>query len=180
MMKTKLGRRPRVVMGPHLRPGPAARQGAGVCAGPRSSRTIRAMATTGTTPPGLIEYADASPEVRAVYDDIMATRGVDWINNFWKALAHHPPTLRRTWETLKSVMAPGVLDALTKEMVYLAVSATNGCDYCIASHTVSARRHGMTEAMLGELLAVVGMANETNRLADGYQVEIDDQLRAAP
>jgi AhpD family alkylhydroperoxidase len=127
----------------------------------------------------LIEYAQASAEVRAVYDDIMATRKVDWINNFWKALANHPPTLRRTWESVKQVMAPGgALDPLTKEMVYLAVSATNGCDYCIASHTASARKHGMTDAMLGELMAVVGMANETNRLADGYQVEIDEAFRA--
>jgi AhpD family alkylhydroperoxidase len=125
----------------------------------------------------LIEYAQASAEVRAVYDDIKATRKVDDVNNFWKALASHPPTLRRTWETLKAVMAPGVLDALTKEMVYLAVSTTNGCDYCIASHTASARRQGMTDAMLGELMAVVGMANETNRLANGYQIEIDPMYR---
>jgi len=125
----------------------------------------------------LIEYAEASAEVRAVYDDIMATRKVDRVNNFWKALAS-PPTLRRTWETLKSVMAPGALDALTKEMVYLAVSATNGCDYCIASHTASARGRGMTDAMLGELMAVVGMANETNRLADGYQIEVDEMFRS--
>jgi len=125
----------------------------------------------------LIEYAEAGGEVRAVYDDIMATRKTDYINNFWKALASHPPTLRRTWETLKSVMAPGALDPLTKEILYLAVSATNGCDYCVASHTVSARRHGMTDEMLGELMAVVGMANETNRLADGYQVEIDAVYR---
>jgi len=125
----------------------------------------------------LIEYAEATAEVRAVYDDIMATRKIDHVNNFWKALASHPPTLRRTWETLKSVMAPGALDPLTKEMLYLAVSATNGCDYCIASHTASARRHGMTDEMLGELLAVVGMANETNRLANGYQVEIDTLFR---
>ena len=124
-------------------------------------------------PTRLIEYREASAEARAVYDDIKATRKVDDVNNFWKALATHPPTLRRTWETLKSVMTPGALDALTKEMLYLAVSATNGCDYCIASHTVSARRHGMTDEMLGELMAVVGMANETNRLADGYQVEVD-------
>ena len=128
----------------------------------------------------LVEYHEASGDVRAVYDDIMATRKTDWINNFWKALAHHPPTLRRTWETLKSVMAPGALDALTKEMVYLAVSATNGCDYCIASHTASARRQGMNDAMLGELMAVVGMANQTNRLADGYQIEIDEQFRTPP
>jgi AhpD family alkylhydroperoxidase len=125
----------------------------------------------------LIEYAEASGEVRAVYDDIMATRKTDWINNFWKALANHPATLRRTWESVKQVMAPGELDALTKEMVYLAVSATNGCNYCIASHTAGARKAGMTDAMLGELMAVVGMANETNTLANGYQVEIDDAFR---
>ena len=125
----------------------------------------------------LIEYAEASAEVRAVYDDIKATRKIDDVNNFWKALASHPPTLRRTWDTLKSVMAPGTLDALTKELIYLAVSTTNGCDYCIASHTASARKHGMTEAMLGELMAVVGMANETNRLADGFQVEVDAMYR---
>lgn len=128
----------------------------------------------------LIEYAQASPEVRAVYDDIKATRKVDDVNNFWKALASHPPTLRRTWETLKSVMAAGALDALTKELLYLAVSTTNGCDYCIASHTASARKHGMTDEMLGELMAVVGMANETNRLANGYQVEIDPMYRQPP
>ena len=121
----------------------------------------------------LIEYGEASAEVRAVYDDIMATRKTDRINNFWKALANHPPTLRRTWQSVKEVMAPGALDPLTKEMVYLAVSASNGCDYCIASHTASARRQGMSDEMLGELMAVVGMANETNRLADGYQIDID-------
>jgi AhpD family alkylhydroperoxidase len=124
-----------------------------------------------------IEYAEAGPEVRAVYDDIMATRKTDRVNNFWKALACHPPTLTRTWETLKAVMAPGALDPLTKEMIYVAVSATNGCDYCIASHTAAARRAGMSDEMLGELMAVVGMANETNRLANGYQVEIDDVFR---
>ena len=125
----------------------------------------------------VIEYAEASPEVRAVYDDIMATRKTDTVNNFWKALAIHPPTLRRTWESVKQVMAPGALDPLTKEMLYLAVSATNGCAYCIASHTASARKQGMTDVMLGELMAVVGMANETNSLADGLQVEIDDAFR---
>ena len=125
----------------------------------------------------LIEYADASAEVRAVYDDIMATRKTDWINNFWKVLAHHPPTLERTWASVKEVTADGVLDRLTKEMIYLAVSTTNGCDYCIASHTASARKAGMTDEMLGELMAVVGMANETNRLANGYQIEIDDAFR---
>ena len=126
---------------------------------------------------GLIEYADAAPEVRAVYDDIMATRKTDWINNFWKALAHDPVTLRRTWESVKQIMAPGALDALTKEMVYVAVSATNQCAYCIASHTASARKAGMTDAMFAELMAVVGMANETNRLASGYQVEIDERFK---
>ena len=125
----------------------------------------------------LIEYTQASAEVRAVYDDIKATRKVDDVNNFWKALACHPPTLRRTWETLKAVMAPGALDPLTKEMLYLAVSATNGCRYCIAAHTVSARKHGMSDEMHGELMAVVGMANETNRLADGYQIPIDEAYR---
>jgi len=130
---------------------------------------------------GLIEYGDASPEVRAVYDDIMATRKTDWINNFWKALARDPATLRRTWESIKEIMAPGALDALTKEMVYLAVSATNQCGYCIASHTAAARKAGMSDVMFAELLAVVGMANETNRLASGYQVEIDERfIPAAP
>src|SRR5271170_6679955 len=125
---------------------------------------------------GLIEYPDANAEVRAVYDDIMATRKTDWINNFWKALAHNPATLRRTWLSVKEIMAPGALDAVTKEMIYLAVSATNQCGYCIASHTAAARKAGMSDAMLAELMAVVGMANETNRLASGYQVEIDDRF----
>jgi AhpD family alkylhydroperoxidase len=131
---------------------------------------------------GLIEYQDASPEVRAVYDDIMATRKTDWINNFWKALARDPAALRRTWQSIKEIMAPGALDALTKEMVYLAVSATNQCGYCIASHTAAARKAGMNDAMFAELMAVVGMANESNRLASGYQVEIDDRFltSAAP
>ena len=126
---------------------------------------------------GLIEYKDASPEVRAVYDDIMATRKTDWINNFWKALAHDPATLRRTWESIKQIMAPGALDTLTKEMVYVAVSATSQCAYCIASHTASARKVGMTDEMFAELMAVVGMANETNRLASGYQIDIDEQFK---
>jgi AhpD family alkylhydroperoxidase len=121
----------------------------------------------------LIEYAEASPRVKAVYDDIMATRQTDYVNNFWKALAQDPATLERTWQSIKQIMQPGALDALTKELLYLAVSATNGCGYCIASHTAAARRVGMTDAMLFELMAVVGMANETNRLASGYQVEID-------
>ena len=126
---------------------------------------------------GLIDYKDASPEVRAVFDDIMATRKTDWVNNFWKALAHDPVTLKRTWESIKQIMAPGALDALTKEMIYVAVSVTNQCGYCIASHTASARKKGMSEAMFAELMAIVGMANQTNRLAAGYQVEIDEQFK---
>jgi AhpD family alkylhydroperoxidase len=127
---------------------------------------------------GLVEYDAASPEVRAVYDDIMSVRRTDWINNFWKALAHDPATLRRTWASIKEIMGPGALDALTKEMVYLAVSASNQCGYCIASHTAASRKAGMTDAMFAELMAVVGMANETNRLASGYQVEIDERFIA--
>jgi AhpD family alkylhydroperoxidase len=125
----------------------------------------------------MVEYADASPEVRAVYDDIMATRQTDWINNFWKTLARDPALLRRTWENVKEAMAPGALDALTKEMIYLAVSASNQCPYCIASHTAAARKAGMSDAMFGELMAVVGLANANNRLASGYQVEIDERFR---
>ncbi len=126
---------------------------------------------------GLIEYADAPTDVRAVYDDIMATRQTDYINNFWKAMAHDPATLRRTWESIKQIMAPGALDPLTKEMVYLAVSTSNQCGYCIASHTAAARKAGMTDAQFMELMAVVGMANETNRLVSGYQVEIDARFK---
>jgi uncharacterized peroxidase-related enzyme len=126
---------------------------------------------------GLIEYTDATPEVRAVYDDIRATRKTDFINNFWKAIAHDPATLRRTWESIKQIMSPGALDPLTKELIYIAVSVTNQCNYCIASHTVSAQQKGMTDAMFKELMAVVGMANETNKLVTGYQVEIDGQFK---
>ena len=125
----------------------------------------------------LIEYADAPAEVRAVYDEIMKARGVDWINNFWKALANDPRELRRVWENVKQVMAPGALDPLVKELVYVAVSATNGCEYCTHSHTAAARKKGMTDAMLMELLAVVGLANETNRLANGLRIEVDAQFR---
>jgi len=126
---------------------------------------------------GLVEYDDASPEVRAIYDDIRVTRQTDYVNNFWKALAHDPVTLKRTWESIKQVMAPGALDALTKELIYLAVSVSNQCNYCIASHTAAASRAGMTEAIFTEVMAVVGMANESNRLASGYQVEIDERFR---
>ncbi len=124
----------------------------------------------------LVEYADAGPEVRAVYDDIMKTRGVDWINNFWKALANDPAQLRRVWENVKQVMAPGALDPLFKEMVYVAVSATNGCEYCTHSHTAAARKKGMTDAMLMELMAVTGLANETNRLANGLRIPVDPRF----
>jgi AhpD family alkylhydroperoxidase len=125
----------------------------------------------------LIEYEDASPEVRVVYDDIMATRKIEWINNFWKALANDPAMLKRTWDDIKQIMGPGALDPLTKELIYVAVSVSNQCGYCIASHTVSARNKGMTDEMFKELMSVVGMANETNRLSAGYQVEIDDQFK---
>ncbi|HZE59266.1 MAG TPA: carboxymuconolactone decarboxylase family protein [Burkholderiales bacterium] len=125
----------------------------------------------------LVEYAQASPEVKAVYDDIMKTRGTDWINNFWKALANDPRELARVWANVKQVMAPGALDPLVKEMVYFAVSVTNGCEYCTHSHTAAARKKGMTDAMLMELLAVVGLANETNRLSDGLRVEVDPQFK---
>jgi AhpD family alkylhydroperoxidase len=126
---------------------------------------------------GPIEYADASPEVRAVFDDIKATRGVPDVNNFWKHLAHDPHTLRRTWESIKEVMAPGALDPLVKELIYIAVSVSNGCHYCIASHTAAARQKGMTDAMHGELLAVIGMANETNSLVNGLRVPIDEAFQ---
>ncbi len=128
----------------------------------------------------LVGDADASPEVRAVFDDIRATRKTDFINNFWRALAHHPPTLKRTWESVKQVMAPGALDPLTKELLYIAVSATNGCEYCVRSHTAAARAKGMSEAQLGEVMAIVGMANETNSLATGYQVPVDEVFRKLP
>jgi AhpD family alkylhydroperoxidase len=120
-----------------------------------------------------IDYSNASPQVRAVFDDIKHTRGVEDVNNFWRHLAHDPPTLVRTWQSIKEIMAPGALDVLTKEMIYLAVSVTNGCAYCIASHGAAARKAGTSEAMFGELMAVVGMANETNRLANGYRVPVD-------
>jgi len=126
---------------------------------------------------GLIEYADAGPEVRAVYDDIMTTRKTDWINNFWKALAHDPGLLKRTWEETKELMAPGALDAVMKELIYIAVSVTTGCPYCVAAHTVSARKKGMTDAMFHEMISVVALANANNRLANGYQIEIDEQFK---
>jgi AhpD family alkylhydroperoxidase len=127
---------------------------------------------------GFIEYENASPEVRAVYDDIMATRKTDKVTNFWKALAHDPVRLKRTWEDTKEIMAAGKLDPLTKELIYVAVSVSNQCDYCIAAHTAAARKKGMTEAIFNEMLAVVGLANQNNRLVAGLQVEIDEQFKA--
>jgi AhpD family alkylhydroperoxidase len=126
----------------------------------------------------LIEYEDASTEVRAVYDDIRTTRQNDYINNFWKALANHPPTLQRTWQTVKEVMtSPGEIDPLMRELIYIAVSATNGCEYCIASHTAAARAKGMSDTMFGELMAIAATANMTNRLANGYQIPVDDRFK---
>ena len=125
----------------------------------------------------LVEYEDASPEVRAVYDDLMATRNTTWVNNFWKAIAVNPVMLKRTWESVKEVMSPGALDPLTKEMIYIAVSVSNGCEYCVNSHTASARNKGLTDEMLGELMAVIGMASETNRLIEGFQVELDEPFK---
>jgi AhpD family alkylhydroperoxidase len=123
-----------------------------------------------------IEYQDATPEVQAIYDDIMATRKVDWINDFWKTLANDPASLKRTWADLKQIMGPGTLDPLTKELIFIAVSITNNCTYCINSHIAAARGKGMSEAMLSEAIAVVAMANETNRLVIGYQVELDERF----
>jgi AhpD family alkylhydroperoxidase len=124
-----------------------------------------------------IEYAQASPEVRAVYDDIMATRKSDWVNNYWKVLAHHPSTLRRMWANTKEVMGPGALDPLTKELIYIAVSVTNACRYCIASHGAAARKKGMTDQQHAELVSIIGLANETNRHAVALDLQIDDQFR---
>lgn len=128
----------------------------------------------------LVEYEDASPRVRAIYEAIMAARGTDWINNFWKVLANHPDRLEATWARLQSVMGPGVLDPLTKELVYVAVSMANGCDYCIASHTAAARAKGMDDAMLGELIAIVGLASELNRTVQAYRVPVDERFDRAP
>ncbi len=125
----------------------------------------------------MVEYDEASDEVRAVYDDIMAARKTDWVNNFWKALATHPETLKRTWQAVKVVMAAGALDPLTKELVYLAVSVTNNCEYCIHSHSAAARKKGMTDEMYAEFLDVVGLASSANRLANGYGVPVDEAFR---
>ena len=125
----------------------------------------------------ILSEDEISPEARAVLDDIRATRGTDFINNFWRALAHDPALLGATWQRLKTVMAPGALDPLTKEMIYIAVSAANACAYCAHSHTASARARGMTEAQYGELLAVIGMASQTNALASALQVPVDEDFK---
>ncbi len=126
----------------------------------------------------LIEYEEASDEVRAVYDDIRATRQNDYINNFWKAIANHPQTLHRTWQAVKEVMtSPGEIDPLMRELIYIAVSVTNGCEYCISSHTAAARAKGMSETMFGELMAIASTANMTNRLANGYQIPVDERFK---
>jgi AhpD family alkylhydroperoxidase len=125
----------------------------------------------------MIDYEKASAEVRAVFDDIMESRGIDFVPNFWRTIAHHPPTLKAVWAHLKAVMAPGAIDALTKEMIAIAVSATNGCEYCINSHIAGARKLGMSDAQFGELMAVVGMFNQTNKLVEGYQVQVDERIR---
>jgi AhpD family alkylhydroperoxidase len=124
--------------------------------------------------------ADAalSPEARAVFDDLRATRKTDYVNAFWRVLANDPPTLARVWASVKEVMAPGALDPLTKELVYIAVSATNNCNYCMHSHTAAARAKGMSEAQFRELLAVVALANQTNALANGYRIDVDERYRA--
>ncbi|NCF36119.1 MAG: carboxymuconolactone decarboxylase family protein [Gammaproteobacteria bacterium] len=126
----------------------------------------------------LIEYEDASPEVRAVYDDIREVRQTDFINNFWKGLANNPAQLRRTWEQIKAVMAPGAIDAMTKEMIYVAVSVANACEYCIHSHTAAARAKGMTDEQYNELLAIIGLAHQTNGLVSALQLEVDDAFKA--
>lgn len=127
----------------------------------------------------LVDYEAADPETKAVFDEIAAARGIDPrdVNNFWKAMARHPRQMQRMWSNMKAVMAPGALDPMVKELVYVAVSVTNNCEYCIASHTAQARKRGMTEAMFGELMAVVGLANETNRLANGYRVPVDPAVK---
>ena len=124
-----------------------------------------------------IEYESASPAVRAVYDDIRATRNTDFINNFWKVLANDPAALARTWANVKQVMAPGALDPLTKEMIYVAVSVTNNCEYCIHSHVAGARAKGMTSQMFDELIAVIALANATNRIANGYRIDVDERFK---
>ncbi len=130
----------------------------------------------GTLP--LLGDEEAAPEARAVFDDIRAKRNTDYVNNFWRALAHDPAQLRAVWERAQAVMAPGALDPLVKELVYIAVSVTNGCAYCVHSHTAAARAKGMTPEMYAELLAVIGMAMQTNALATAMGVEVDERFKA--
>jgi AhpD family alkylhydroperoxidase len=125
----------------------------------------------------LIRYEEASPEVKAVFDDIKQTRQIDDVNNFWKALANHPATLKRTWEALREVMTPGALDGLTKELIYIAVSIANNCEYCIHSHTAAAFGKGMSQGQYQELIAVIAMANQTNALANGFKVPVDAEFQ---
>lgn len=126
----------------------------------------------------LIEYDQASPEVRAVYDDILTTRKTDYINNLWKALANNPPLLARTWERVKTIMGgPGTIDPLVRELIYIAVSVVNNCEYCIATHSAAARNKGLSDEMFGELMSIIGLANETNRLANGYRVPVDERYK---
>ncbi|QCK86760.1 carboxymuconolactone decarboxylase family protein [Phreatobacter aquaticus] len=128
----------------------------------------------------LLDDDQLSPEAAAVFADIRETRKSDFVNNFWRALAHDPVSLKRTWESIKQVMAPGALDPLTKELIYVAVSIANGCNYCINSHAAAARAKGMSDAQFMELMAVVGMASETNRLATGLQVPVDAAFLRQP
>jgi AhpD family alkylhydroperoxidase len=126
----------------------------------------------------LVEYESATPEVRAVYDDIRTTRKTDFVNNFWKVLANDPAALARTWAQVKEVMAPGALAPLVKEMIYVAVSVTNNCEYCVHSHTAGARAKGMTQPMFDELIAVTALANATNRIANGYRIDVDERFKS--
>jgi len=130
----------------------------------------------GTVP--LLSDEDVSAEALAVFTEIRTLRGTDYVNNFWRSLAHDPGLLRATWDRLKVVMAPGALDPLVKEMLYIAVSTTNGCEYCVHSHTAAAKAKGMTPEMHGELLAVIGMASQTNALVTGLQTPVDDVFKA--
>lgn len=125
----------------------------------------------------MVEEGEAKGAVKRIFEDIKKTRGIDFVPNFWKTIAHHPPALERVWAQVKEVMAPGALDARTKEMIAVAVSATNGCEYCVLSHTAAARKAGMTDEQLGELMAVVGLFNQTNKLVEGYRVEVDEAYK---
>ena len=124
-----------------------------------------------------IQESEANGKIKEIFDQIKNVRQVTEVPNFWKSLANNPETLERTWTSLKQVMKKGALDPVVKELIYVAVSITNGCEYCIKSHSLAAKKKGATDEMLSEMIAVVGMANETNRLVEGYQVEVDDFLK---